>query len=45
VVAAPDAGALERLEQEAREEVAAGVAFALEAPFPDPSEVDQHVYA
>jgi acetoin:2,6-dichlorophenolindophenol oxidoreductase subunit alpha len=36
---------LERMAQEAREEVAAGAAFALDAPFPDPSEVDEHVYA
>jgi acetoin:2,6-dichlorophenolindophenol oxidoreductase subunit alpha len=40
-----DETALERIEQEARDEVATGVEFALEAPFPDPSEVDQHVYA
>jgi TPP-dependent pyruvate/acetoin dehydrogenase alpha subunit len=42
---AADAAALERMEQEARDEVAAGVSFALEAPYPDPSEVDKHVYA
>jgi pyruvate dehydrogenase E1 component alpha subunit len=42
---AADSAALERMEQEARDEVAAGVAYALEAPYPDPSEVDQHVYA
>jgi TPP-dependent pyruvate/acetoin dehydrogenase alpha subunit len=42
---AADSAALERMEQEARDEVAAGVAFALDAPYPDPSEVDQHVYA
>jgi TPP-dependent pyruvate/acetoin dehydrogenase alpha subunit len=33
------------IEREAAEEVAAGVEHALEAPYPDPSEVVQHVYA
>jgi pyruvate dehydrogenase E1 component alpha subunit len=37
--------ALERIEREAREEVTAGAEAAVAAPFPDPSEVDQHVYA
>ncbi|MDR7543222.1 MAG: thiamine pyrophosphate-dependent dehydrogenase E1 component subunit alpha [Armatimonadota bacterium] len=36
---------LERIEQEVRAEVAAGLAFALAAPYPDPREVDRHVYA
>lgn len=36
---------LEELEREVREEVAAGVEYALNAPYPAPSEVDQHVYA
>ena len=36
--------ALERIESEIVEEVEAAVAVALEAPFPDPGEVDQHVY-
>jgi TPP-dependent pyruvate/acetoin dehydrogenase alpha subunit len=40
-----DADALERIEREVRAEVAAGVEAALAAPFPDPGEVDQHVYA
>lgn len=35
----------EEIEAEVREEVEAGVAFALEAPYPDVGEVDQHVYA
>jgi acetoin:2,6-dichlorophenolindophenol oxidoreductase subunit alpha len=35
---------LKRFEEEARAEIEAGLAFALEAPFPDPSEVDEHVY-
>lgn len=35
----------ERIEREVRTEVAAGLRFALEAPYPDPIEVDQHVYA
>jgi pyruvate dehydrogenase E1 component alpha subunit len=36
---------LEQLAHEAEEEVRAGVEFALDADFPDPSEVDQDVYA
>ena len=36
--------ALDRIESEIAEEVEAAVAVALEAPFPDPGEVDQHVY-
>ncbi|HKA48158.1 MAG TPA: thiamine pyrophosphate-dependent dehydrogenase E1 component subunit alpha [Candidatus Dormibacteraeota bacterium] len=36
---------LEALDEEVRTEVAAGVAFGLEAPFPDPSEVTEDVYA
>jgi len=32
-------------ERAAREEVAQGVAYALAAPYPDPSEVTEHVYA
>jgi TPP-dependent pyruvate/acetoin dehydrogenase alpha subunit len=36
---------LEAAEVEVAEEVDAGVEFALEAPFPDPSEVDEDVYA
>jgi len=34
-----------QIEQRVQAEIAAGVEFALNAPFPDPSEVDQHVYA
>lgn len=34
-----------RIEEQVRTEVAAGLQFALAAPYPDPSEVDQHVYA
>jgi pyruvate dehydrogenase E1 component alpha subunit len=37
--------ALEQMTDEARTEVDAGVRFALDAPFPELSEVDQHVYA
>ena len=48
VAAWPTAGSsresLERIEGEIAEEVGAAVAFALEAPYPDPAEVDQHVY-
>ena len=36
---------LEALDEEVRTEVAAGVAFGLETPFPDPSEVTEDVYA
>ena len=36
---------LEALDEEVRTEVAAGVAFGLEAPFPDPAEVTEDVYA
>lgn len=35
---------LEAIRAEVDAEVQAGVAFALEAPYPDPSEVTQHVY-
>lgn len=42
-IASPEA--LERITREVQEEVEAGVRFALEAPYPDPSEVDKHVYA
>jgi acetoin:2,6-dichlorophenolindophenol oxidoreductase subunit alpha len=35
---------LERVESEIAEEIEAAVAFALDAPFPDPGEVDQHVH-
>lgn len=40
-----DAGILEQIEREVRAEAAAAVQFALDAPYPDLSEVDQHVYA
>ncbi|HEY7340231.1 MAG TPA: thiamine pyrophosphate-dependent dehydrogenase E1 component subunit alpha [Ktedonobacterales bacterium] len=40
-----DADALDRMTREARAEVEAAVDFALNAPFPDASEVDQDVYA
>lgn len=36
---------LRRIRDEASAEIEEGVHFALEAPFPEPSEVDQHVYA
>ncbi len=36
---------LARLTDEARAEIGSGVAFALEAPFPDPSQVSEHVFA
>jgi len=40
-----DDEALERVEREVRESVAAAAEAALAAPFPDPSEVSEHVYA
>jgi pyruvate dehydrogenase E1 component alpha subunit len=40
-----DAAALERIRTAAQAEIEAGVRFALDAPYPDASEVDQHVYA
>jgi len=42
-LASPDD--LKRLEDEARAEIESGLAFALETPFPDPSEVTEDVYA
>jgi pyruvate dehydrogenase E1 component alpha subunit len=35
---------LERVEREAAEEIETAVAYALDAPFPDPTEVDHHVH-
>jgi pyruvate dehydrogenase E1 component alpha subunit len=40
-----DAGALAALAVEARDEVERGLRFALDAPFPEPSEVTEHVFA
>ncbi|MGZ3601174.1 MAG: thiamine pyrophosphate-dependent dehydrogenase E1 component subunit alpha [Ktedonobacterales bacterium] len=40
-----DAKELDEIRAEVQAEVEAGVQFALNAPFPDASEVDQHVYA
>jgi acetoin:2,6-dichlorophenolindophenol oxidoreductase subunit alpha len=40
-----DAAGLEEIEREVRAEVAAGLQFALAAPYPDPSEVTEDVYA
>jgi pyruvate dehydrogenase E1 component alpha subunit len=42
-LAAPEE--LEAIESAARDEIATGLAFALEAPFPDPSRVTEDVYA
>jgi len=42
---AADEKTLARIEEEVRQEIEAAVQFALNAPYPDPSEVDQHVYA
>ncbi len=40
-----DEKALAEIEKEIRLDIEAGVQFALDAPYPDPSEVDQHVFA
>ncbi len=40
-----DEARLKGLEQEVRRELAAGLEFALDAPYPDASEVARHVYA
>ncbi len=40
-----DAAALDRIEEEVRTEIAEGVKFALEAPYPDAAEVNTDVYA
>jgi TPP-dependent pyruvate/acetoin dehydrogenase alpha subunit len=40
-----DAHLLEQIGQEIDGTIKAGVAFAISAPYPDKSEVDQHVYA
>ena len=40
-----DAGVFQQIEQRVRTEVEAGVQFALNAPYPEPNEVDQDVYA
>jgi len=38
-------GTFEQIEQRVRTEVEVGEQFALDAPYPDPSEVEQDVYA
>jgi TPP-dependent pyruvate/acetoin dehydrogenase alpha subunit len=40
-----DEKTLSEIEKETRREIEAGVQFALNAPYPNPDEVDQHVYA
>jgi pyruvate dehydrogenase E1 component alpha subunit len=40
-----DEPALERIAREAEAEVEGAAEHAIEAPFPDPREVDEHVYA
>jgi pyruvate dehydrogenase E1 component alpha subunit len=40
-----DRGTFEQIEQRVRAEVEAGEQFALNAPYPDPGEVEQNVYA
>jgi TPP-dependent pyruvate/acetoin dehydrogenase alpha subunit len=39
------ADALRRVEEEARAGIEQALAFALEAPYPDPAEVSEDVYA
>ena len=38
-------GILDQIEKEVQQEAETAVTFALNAPYPDLSEVDQHVYA
>ena len=40
-----DEGTLDQIHANVKAEIKAGVQFALDAPYPDPGEVDQHVYA
>ena len=40
-----DDAKLEQIESEVQSEVEDSVQFALDAPYPDPDEVDKHVYA
>lgn len=40
-----DEKVIARIESDVRRDIEAAVQFALNAPYPDPSEVDQHVYA
>jgi TPP-dependent pyruvate/acetoin dehydrogenase alpha subunit len=40
-----DAGVFEQIERQVQDEVQAAVEYALQAPFPAPEEVGQHVYA
>lgn len=40
-----DQNIFEQIEAEVKDEVEAGAEFAIQAPYPDVSEVDQHVYA
>jgi pyruvate dehydrogenase E1 component alpha subunit len=40
-----DQAVLDQIQKEVQDEIAVGVQFALEAPYPDASEVDQDVYA
>jgi len=40
-----DAGVFERILTDVKAEIDGGVQFALSAPYPEPNEVDQDVYA
>ena len=40
-----DQTVIDQIEAEVKDEIEAGAEFAINAPYPDPSEVDQHVYA
>ncbi len=40
-----DQTVIDKIEAEVKDEIETGAEFAINAPYPDPSEVDQHVYA
>ena len=40
-----DASVFERIQTDVKTEIDSGVQYALAAPYPDPSEVDEDVYA
>jgi pyruvate dehydrogenase E1 component alpha subunit len=40
-----DQTVIDQIEAEVKDEIETGAEFAINAPYPDPSEVDQHVYA
>jgi pyruvate dehydrogenase E1 component alpha subunit len=40
-----DQGMIDQIDRDIRDEMTAAVQFALDAPYPEPEEVTQHVYA